>query len=255
MRRAIVLLGRTAAAAALGYAGYVAVTWYRYGRTEPRCPSDSLLDRFFPHYEVRDCHERRVSVPASLAFAAAKEMTFKRSPVVRAIFALRSIPSRLGGTPTPQAEERGIVQETLSLGWGVLAETPDREIVMGAVTQPWKASVVFRALPPDKFAAFAEPGFVKIAWTLRADPIRPSTCVFRTETRAIATDAESRSRFRRYWAFLSPGILLIRHEMLRLLEREARFRAASAPDLAERADAVGAVLRGAAVPQPTVSGR
>src|SRR5947199_2619758 len=124
MSRTIVLLGRTAAAAALGYAGYVAVTWYRYGRREPRCPSDPLLDRFFPHYEVRDCHERRVAAPAALAFAAAKETSLQRSPVVRAVFGLRSIPSRLAGTPPPQADERGIVQETLSLGWGVLAETP-----------------------------------------------------------------------------------------------------------------------------------
>jgi hypothetical protein len=232
MRRAIVLLGRTAAAAALGYAGYVAVTWYRYGRTEPRCPRDPLLDRFFPHYEVRDCHERRVAAPASLAFAAGKEMSLQQSPVVRAIFGLRSIPARLGGTPPPQADERDIVQETLSLGWGVLAETPDREIVMGAVTQPWKANVVFRALPPEKFAAFSEPGFVKIVWTLRADPIGPSTCLFRTETRAIATDAESRSRFRRYWAFLSPGIRLIRYEMLRLLETEAERRFHASPAMA-----------------------
>jgi hypothetical protein len=100
---------------------------------------------------------------------------------------------------------------------------------MGAITQPWKADVVLRALPPEKFAAFSEPGYVKISWTLRVDPTGPSGCVFRTETRAIATDPESRSRFRRYWAFLSPGILLIRYEMLRLLVTEAERRHASRP--------------------------
>jgi hypothetical protein len=102
-------------------------------------------------------------------------------------------------------------------------------LVMGAVTQPWRADVAFRALPPEEFAAFSEPGYVKIAWTLRADPIGPSTSVFRTETRAIATDSDSRVRFRRYWAFLSPGILLIRYELLRLLETEAERRRHAAP--------------------------
>ena len=58
-----------------------------------------------------------------------------------------------------------------AMGWGVLAEIPGREIVMGAVTQPWEADVVFRPLPSAEFAAFAEPGFVKIVWTLRADPV------------------------------------------------------------------------------------
>jgi hypothetical protein len=219
MSRSLALLAVAASAAALGYLGYVAVTWYRYGRTDSACASDPLLDRFFPGYEVRECHDKRVQAPASLTLATAKQISFRRSPVVRGIFALRSIPSRLRGTPQ-RIDERGILQETLSLGWGVLAETPGREIVMGAVTQPWKADVVFRALPPERFAAFAEPGYVKIAWTLRADPIGSSNCVFRTETRVIATDAESRRRFRRYWAFLSPGILIIRYEILRLLKME-----------------------------------
>ena len=223
MTRMIGVLAGTAAAAALGYAGYVAVTWCRYGSAEsgPSPSSDPLLDRFMPRYEVRERHRALVHAPASVTFAVAKQASFQRSPVVRAIFALRSIPSRLRGTPAPPRDERGILEETLSIGWGVLAETPDREIVVGAVTQPWKADVVFRPLPPEEFAAFSEPGCVKIAWTLRADPAGPSGSVFHSETRAIATDAGSRARFRRYWAFLSPGIVLIRYEMLRQVRSEA----------------------------------
>jgi hypothetical protein len=66
---------------------------------------------------------------------------------------------------------------------------------------------------------------VKIAWTLRADPVDGEASIFRTETRAIATDAIARARFRRYWAFASPGIALIRHLSLRPLQREAERRA------------------------------
>jgi hypothetical protein len=110
---------------------------------------------------------------------------------------------------------------TEALGWGVLAQVPGREIVMGAVTRPWEADVTFRALPPAEFAAFAEPGFVKIAWTLRADPVGAETSVFRTETRALATDAVARARFRAYWSWASPGIALIRRLSLRPLKRAA----------------------------------
>jgi hypothetical protein len=102
---------------------------------------------------------------------------------------------------------------------------PDREIVVGAVTKPWEPNVTFRALPPDDFAAFSEPGFVKIAWTLRADPVDGGASIFRTETRAVATDAGARARFRRYWALASPGIALIRQLSLRPLKREAEQRA------------------------------
>jgi hypothetical protein len=114
---------------------------------------------------------------------------------------------------------------TTSLGWRVLAEVPGRELVVGAVTLPWEANVKFHGLSPGEFAAFNEPGYVKIVWTLRADPIGASESVFRTETRAIATDASARATFRRYWSLLSPGIIVIRWVMLEPVKREAERRA------------------------------
>jgi hypothetical protein len=65
-------------------------------------------------------------------------------------------------------------------------------------------------------------------WTLRADPVDDHSSIFRTETRAVATDATARARFRRYWAFTSPGIALIRRLSLGPLKRDAERRARSA---------------------------
>ena len=87
---------------------------------------------------------------------------------------------------------------------------------------------MFRTLTPDEFAAFREPDYVKIAWTLRADPAGATASVFRTETRAVATDAAARRKFRPYWCFLSPGIILIRRMMLLPLKKEAERRARAA---------------------------
>ena len=87
------------------------------------------------------------------------------------------------------------------------------------------ADVVMRALPPDAFAAFDEPGYVKIVWTLRADPAGPSASGFSTETRVIATDTAARARFRWYWSFFSPRMMLIRWVSLWPLKREAERRA------------------------------
>jgi len=78
---------------------------------------------------------------------------------------------------------------------------------------------------PDEFEAFREPGYVKIAWTLRADPIDATKSVFRTETRVATTDPTSRSNFRRYWALVSPGIKLIRWISLGPLKAQAERRA------------------------------
>ncbi|HYM23036.1 MAG TPA: hypothetical protein VEU08_07505 [Vicinamibacterales bacterium] len=175
-----------------------------------------------PRYDIAERHHIGVAAPADITIAAAREMDLNHSWTARAIFRAREI--LLGSEPDAAARPRGIVALTTSLGWGILAELPCRELVMGAVTQPWKADVVFRRLPPDEFAAFNEPEFVTIVWTLRADPVDADHSIFRTETRAVATDAAARGKFRRYWAFLSPGIILIRWLALEPLKADAERR-------------------------------
>jgi hypothetical protein len=211
----------------LPYLTYVAATWRRYGRAavQPAAPS-SPLDRFMPAPEVAERHEVVVAAPAELTMAAARELDIFRSPLVSAVFAVRTLPARLRGAPARRPAS--LLTETLALGWRVLAEEPGRRIVVGAVTQPWHADVTFRGLPPEEFADFAEPGYAKIVWTLEAIPLTPSTSRFRTETRVVTTDARARARFRRYWAVCSPGILLIRRASLGLVKADAERRFADA---------------------------
>ena len=114
-----------------------------------------------------------------------------------------------------------LLEKVLALGWGILAEVPGRKVVFGAVTKPWNANVVFESLEPDAFAAFDRPGYAKIVWTLEAEAVDAVRSIARTETRVATTDPASRARFRRYWATVSPGVLLIRRRMLRLLRRDA----------------------------------
>jgi hypothetical protein len=175
-----------------------------------------------PAYEIVERHHIRVAAPAALTLDVARNADMQATPIARAIFRAREV---LLGADAPPRQPRGLLDEVQSLGWGLLAEEPGREVVVGAVTRPWEANVVFRAVPADQFAAFAEPGYVKIAWTLRADPLDDGASMFRTETRAVATDAAARRKFRRYWALLSPGIIIIRWVLLNPLKREAERRA------------------------------
>lgn len=212
--------------AAASYAAYVGLTWYRYGHvTNPAGMDgeDALLDTFMPDYEVVERHRVRIAAPTEITLAAASQMDLEAPVISRAIFKAREW--ILGADPDATARPPGLLAMVKSLGWGLLAEIPGREIVMGAVTQPWMANVVFRALPPDEFAAFRQPDYVKIVWTLRADPLGPGESMFRTETRAVATDPAARARFRWYWSFLSPGIILIRWLSLGPLRVEAERRA------------------------------
>jgi hypothetical protein len=221
------MVGVAAASAALLGLSYVGRSWLRYGKAEAEnTRPDPLLDRFMPNYEIREFHETRVAAPAEVAFGVARELDMQGSSVVRAIFRGREL--LMGAASGNRRRLQPFLSEVMALGWRTLQEEPGRKLVVGAVTQPWKADVTFRGLEPEEFAAFSEPGYTKILWTLEAEPTGDETSIFRTETRAVTTDSESRRRFRRYWAMVSPGVVLIRHEMLRQIRGEAAKRFSSA---------------------------
>jgi hypothetical protein len=217
----------------LGFGAWSALAWVRYGHVDPtRHPRDELLDRFLPNPDVDEYHQIEVRARAAITLAAAKETDLRASPIANAIFWLRAIPALLRGEPFRPQGSRGIVEETLGLGWGVLAEEPEREIVIGAYTQPWHEHVTFRPLPPEEFAGFNQPGYVKIVWTLGAEPLGANSSLLVTRTRAVATDPQSRRKFRRYWAPMSAGIILIRYAGLPRMRKEAERRAAHTGQLA-----------------------
>jgi hypothetical protein len=212
--------------AAVSYAGFVGSSWLRYGRAAAPAPdeADPLLDVFMPNYDVAERHHIAVAASAEVTFAALMAMNLDQSPLVRVIFKARQL--LMGAEPDAGMSGRSLVDVTRELGWVVLAEMPGHEIVMGAVTRPWEANVVFRGIPAESFAAFNEPDYVKIVWTLRADAISPYSSIARSETRAVATDASARRKFRWYWARFSPGIVLIREMSMRIVKKEAERRAA-----------------------------
>jgi hypothetical protein len=236
-RWSAVLVGAAAAA----YVGYVTTAWLQYGHARTAKPEevDPLLDRFMPQYEVVDRHHIAMAAPADVVLTAAREMNLWQSPIIRAIFKGREVILR--AAPEDRGDAHGLLVEMQSIGWRVLAEIPGREVVVGAVTQPWEPNVTFRPIPRDAFAMFAEPGYIKIIWTLRADPAGDNASIFRTETRATATDAAARAKFRRYWSVFSPGIRSIRWLLLAPLRAEAERRAEAASH--RRVSAAGPQLR------------
>jgi len=214
---------RTAAAIGLGlgaaYLGRAAWRWARYGSGGG---DDALLDEVMPHYEVSLHHEVEINAPADLTFEAIQHTDFEHSLIVKALFRAREI--LLGSRPDARPMPSGFTHQLQALGWSIVAEEPGRELVFGTVTQPWQPNPVFRPVSKEEFASYNAPGFAKIAFTLRVDPLTDATSKARTETRVQTTDALSRTRFRKYWALLSPGMELIRLVLLQQLKTEAESR-------------------------------
>ena len=239
-KTSLAIMGRivagTTALLTTAYAGYAGLTWLRYGSKERHTATgelDSLLDLYIPDYEVVDSHHLTVGAPADVTFLAACEVDVSKSHIIGSIFKLRELALRCAARNSPSEEkaisEKAVPKQLLesmkAMGWGVLAEIPGHEIVLGAVTRPWVASPLFESIRPEQFASFKEPGYVKIAWMIRTDRVSPTKSIARTEIRATATDRVARSKFRRYWSLVAPGVAVIRRILLRGVKSEAERRA------------------------------
>jgi hypothetical protein len=188
-----------------------------------------LIDTYLPKYDERVRHQARVAAPCAAAYAALRAVDLHRSMVVRMLIAMRKLPSRVAGRERSPGgvhaagrvhAARSLVNSMLDLGWEILEETADCEIVIGTVTQPWRSAVQFRGLSPREFVAFAEPGFAKIVMNLAAESCAEGGAIISTETRVLATSPGARRRFRIYWRVVRPGIKIIRRIALEKARRE-----------------------------------
>ncbi|HEX8672941.1 MAG TPA: hypothetical protein VF710_13685 [Longimicrobium sp.] len=180
-----------------------------------------LIDRFLPAAEVSSRYEVEVRAPAERVWTTARSLDLSGSTVVRALFALRSLPGILS---RKSAARRGLgldMDGLLKTGFVILAEAPGDEIVLGLVGRFWTLDGGIIRVDPADFAAFDRPGFAVAAWnfTLRGPAAGP--VVLATETRVRLTDPPSRRRFRAYWTIVGPFSGLIRREVLRTIRNAA----------------------------------
>jgi hypothetical protein len=201
---------------------------------EVAVPSETepmLLDRYLPDYDITEVHAVVVDADIEGVWRAIRRGDLGRSTVVRVLLELRSLPNRLQrvveGRPSASARPPLTLDDMARAGFVRLQERIGEEIVLGTVTQPWKAVTDNNPSPQvdaDRFAAFDTPGYVKVAFNIRVQPYGNGRCLITTETRTRATDPESRRRFARYWLFIGPFSALIRGLMLRLVTSDAEKR-------------------------------
>lgn len=202
------------------------------GPVDKAACSQLLLDQVVPRYDFAVVHADVLRARPAQCYEAATGLDLFQAPVVRSLLGIRGLPQHVVGTlrgrgnaALPASSRRTFrFKDMLGLGWILLGETPGVEIVLGQVSRPWKAVAASTDAPstPGQFSSFDEPGFAKIAASLRIDPYGNDSSILTMETRVALTDATSRRRFRRYWLLVGPFSSLIRRTALRQLE--AKFR-------------------------------
>jgi hypothetical protein len=183
------------------------------------------LDQFAPVYQFSEFHSIRIMAPKEQVYRALTLVTADEIALFRTLTWLRRF-----GRPGPESilnppPHLPVLDVAARTSFLVLAEEPDREIVLGtlvAAPRGWRPS---GKPTPDGFKALIvttnTPGFASATMNFRIEDSGPTACTLTTETRVYATDAVTRRRFAGYWRMIYPGSALIRRMWLRAIARRA----------------------------------
>ena len=173
-----------------------------------------LIDHYLPHYDIIARYEIEIRAHLLRVYQAARTLDLKDSRITRALFRLRGLP------------ETNLAPEGM-LKWGfiLLADEPEREIVLGLIGRFWVRSPRIQSVPAEAFIGFNQPGLAKAAMNLAFIQKEDGIVRLTTETRVFCLGADSRRSFRRYWFLIGPFSGLIRREWLRLIKRRAEKQA------------------------------
>ena len=128
-----------------------------------------MLDKLMPDYEFGESHSIRVCAPPARALRAAKSVPLGEMPLVRLLFAIRSLPTSLGGKRgLPSDKTASLYEQMLAFGFVQLAEEPSREVVVGGVGQMFRlrGGIAPAVRDARTFLAFGEPGYAKVAMNI-----------------------------------------------------------------------------------------
>ena len=188
---------------------------------------DLLLDGQLPRYQARLFTAVLVDAHPERTYAAVRaldpDQVARSFPAMTVLGRLRALPALLArrGGRQPAAPD-ALSADQASEAFVPLAEEPGSEFVIGMIGKFMTVrQLEFRRFEPGDFAAFADPGFGKVALNFRVRPYGAGASLLSTETRTATTDERSGALFRRYWRVVGPFAGLIMRRWLRVAKQHA----------------------------------
>ena len=179
----------------------------------------SHLDEFVPAYQFNELHAIRVNAPKDRVYAAIKGLRGNEIFLFQTLTWMRRFGRRGPESILNAPADTPILEVATRTSFLLLAEEPEREIVIGTVVllppgaQPPKT--------PAEFRKTAQPGFAVAAMNFHLEDAGENTTLVTTETRVYATDQATRRRFAQYWRTIYPGSAFIRRMWLRAVKHRA----------------------------------
>ena len=149
----------------------------------------SAIARFIPFPRLREVDRIAVAAAPDVAWTAVRNLDLYELGWVRTLFRLRGAKAR---TAT--------FDEIVAPGSGFhLLADEGHKFVAGAVGKFWRPTIPFADIASDAFAAFGEPGFGKVAWSVAVHPRIGGGSWIVVDLRVDATSDEAWDSFTPYW--------------------------------------------------------
>ena len=144
------------------------------------------------------------------------------SSVTKFLLMLRALPGFVArGCREFPKNQKITLQTLIDSGFGLLAEKPGEEIVLGVTGRFWRpAGNISRFNRPD-FDRPVLAGFARGVWNFSVREQVPGQTILTTETRVTCGDPASRRKFLAYWLVVRPFSGLIRLIMLKSVRKTA----------------------------------
>lgn len=181
-----------------------------------------LIDSFAPNPDAVETHRIHINASPDAVYRALWTADLGSSLAIKFLLALRSAPAFVLNPRKPLPRDRTITLPTLiDAGFGVLAEQPGKEIVLGVSGRFWRPTGNLSPFNRPDFDAPVPRGLARAVWNFHVEGVDTQTTLS-TETRIICGDRRSRRKFLAYWFFVRPFSGLIRRIMLRAVRRDCR---------------------------------
>jgi hypothetical protein len=183
----------------------------------------TVLDRLVPSFQAVERHSTTIAASPDQVWAALSQVTASELRMFRVLMGVRALPGRLARSPRARFDaDEPLLGWAVRFGFSILGEDARRELVVGAIGQPWRLAGGrgMAVAGGQDFAAFDQPGYAKMAANFRLDLIAGGRATrLSTETRVACTDPSSARRFGRYWRLIRPASGAIRRSWLTAIKR------------------------------------
>ena len=180
-----------------------------------------LIDSFAPNPDAVETHSIVINAPPEAVYRALWTADLGHSFIIKLLLALRSLPELLA-RPCAMPRSRNITLQTLiDSGFGLLAEQPGEEIVLGVTGRFWRPTGNLSPFNRPDFDRAVPHGLARAVWNFSISEKISGQTILTTETRVSCGDPASRRKFLAYWLVVRPFSGLIRLIMLKRVRKAA----------------------------------